>query len=256
MRRSLFILAFALLPGCSLLLDWDPDQLPCADTMPRCSDGFSCLGEVCQADGVVERHGQCTEDRQCQPGLDCRGFACVEPCGQAFYIEAGDACVGDEYCAPFENPSGGAQQGYCVLSECRENFDCQDGSLLRTCVPIKVGAGACLSTCEVGFNPTYTDNCVVEAGGSAVYCQAIGRDNPNFGAQLVCLDAGVNIEGQPCNPVINPCQEGFICDLTQSTPECRQYCDVTNDLCDGGDICCPRQYGQAIYGVCAPNCGT
>ncbi|MEM6732070.1 MAG: hypothetical protein AAF658_10975, partial [Myxococcota bacterium] len=170
MRTRLPILAALFLggavSGCSLLLEWDQDNLPCADTTPRCDEGFSCLGEVCQRDGVVARQGQCTEDRQCQPDFDCRGFRCLLPCEQAFYAENGDGCRSDEYCAPFSDPGGGVQEGYCVPSECRDNRDCTEGTLLRTCVSIKVGAGACLSTCEVSFNPTYTDNCVVEAGGT------------------------------------------------------------------------------------------
>lgn len=261
MRHSWALIALTL-NGCSLALEWDPDNLPCTPVdpvtrqrpEPACADGFSCLGDLCIRDGSTAREERCTEDRQCAPDLFCRDFQCLQSCGQAFYSETGD-CRGDEFCAPFQPVANGPIEGFCLPSQCRENDDCVDGTVVRSCVPIKVGAGACLSTCELGFDPTYFDNCVVEAGAAASYCQPLGRQNPNFGAQLVCLDAGANLEGLPCNPVLNPCQEGFTCDLSTEPAVCARFCSTDNPAsCGSGQVCCRKEYGQARYSVCAASC--
>ncbi|MEO1173433.1 MAG: hypothetical protein AAFX94_15475 [Myxococcota bacterium] len=254
--RVLFLAAGCLLTasGCSLLLDWDQDGLPCSDTEPQCSEGFSCFfNQECVRDGATPRGEQCSEDRQCAPDLFCRNAVCREPCSQAFYAEFDD-CRGDEYCAPF-TPTEGPIEGFCVESDCLEDSDCVEAGSVQSCVRIKVSAGACLSSCEFGFDPLYFDTCVVEPGGVEAYCQAIGRDDRDSGAELVCLDAGDALEGQPCNPILNPCQDGFTCDPTGSAAVCARFCSVNDPAsCGSGQICCQKEFGEARYSVCATNC--
>lgn len=249
--RPLVTLLFALVfGGCSLVLDWEPEGQPCAASQPRCLEGYSCLGDTCVANASVPRGEVCDEDVQCADSLLCRGFQCAEPC-EGLFSQFSD-CKFDELCAPFITQEGVAE-GFCVKSECAVDDDCTLGSIRRSCVPIKVNAGACFSGCEFSFDPagSYSDSCASDSG--AVYCQPIGRDSATQGGQLVCLDAGTTQEGDPCSPFLQDCGEGFVCDLTLSSPVCRRLCDEELMNCSIG-VCCRRDYGEATYFTCAPNC--
>lgn len=248
MRMTLPVL-IAALSGCSLVLDWSVDELPCQKSEPECLDGYSCLEQVCVRDGGTERDERCSGDRQCEPGLFCRGAVCRAPCDQEIYAEV-DACLANEFCAPFPDARG-RTEGYCVRSECRDDADCLDGNRPRSCVPIKVGAQACFSTCEYEFSPGYSDSCFSGFGEPDVYCQAVGRPlRP--GAKLVCLEAGLRREGDACHPVTDPCEEGLTCDLAQEDPTCARLCDpARTDACELPEICCRKQYGDAQYDVCS-----
>lgn len=266
--RAVIAVVALLFSGCSLILDWDSNGGPCAQSDPQCPDSFSCAFTTCVADGTLVRGEECSADGQCQPGLDCKNARCTPPCGGSFYQANNDGCLADEYCAPFPDE----EDGFCVPSQCQRDDDCTVGTSVQTCVQIKLGAGACFSTCEIErFVPDYVDSCVSEPGGPPVYCQPIGRDDPSRGARLVCFDANTLPEAgardTTCNPVLTPCQArvqvgtgtdlttiGLTCDLTESTPRCRQLCDPIDNNCGENEICCPREIGQARYAVCVPDC--
>lgn len=70
--------------GCSTLLVWDSDGLPC-DELGACVAGYSCLDERCVLWGSVTKGGACSDDVQCAEGSVCAGDRCATPCDGWFH---------------------------------------------------------------------------------------------------------------------------------------------------------------------------
>lgn len=237
--------------ACMLVLDWEPEGLPCQSD-GSCGDGYSCLSQsqTCVKDGSTSRIEPCTLDQQCASGLKCVGFLCREPCPKYFESGGQDPCDLDEFCKPFAAPGlVPPWRGYCSPTECGADADCVDARDGTACVSVKPGASACFSDCEPKFaGGVYGDSC---QGLTPKYCQDLGRAGFE---QFVCLDAGGLPTGAPCSLINNACARGATC--YQSV--CMKYCNPasTSDPvnCQAGELCCSVERGAVSFGVCATTC--
>ena len=73
--------------GCSLILDWDPQGLPCEDTV-TCADGYSCLVNLCILNDSVPEGSTCNRTEQCSGDLICANFSCADACTK-YYESSG-----------------------------------------------------------------------------------------------------------------------------------------------------------------------
>lgn len=254
------LLALGLLGGCSLLLDWDKDGLPCDNS--QCDPGYSCLdsNNSCVADSSLPVDHACTYDIQCAPSLLCgqSPAVCRKACTSLDYQERSE-CGSGEFCKP-EIGRNNQLVGICVESECLVDNECPDSGF--ACVSITSSANACLHSCG-GVNVTlsygdYSDNC-----GASEYCQPVGRAGS---AQFACLDASRNaaLPNQECDLISHPCPAGEHKNDIPASDEsygyacvdgfCRAYCDGT-PACGAGFTCSLVQHlldqGQA-FSVCSP----
>jgi hypothetical protein len=249
------VVTAALAAGaCSLILNWDPDGLPCG-TSKECASGYSCMVNSCVADGTIPLGETCSEDQQCEgePDVTCGSnpFTCRERCEAL--LETTTTCGSTQYCRPELNTGATNQAtGTCVDSECTNDDDCSLSAGL-TCVPVTETARACLQQCEYSFaTGTYTDRCTPTSGGQVQYCQSIG---PSGHISFVCLDLADGLsrqfEGGVCDPVTNPCDVGLICHQTR----CYWLCEGDGSgQCNIGttqQVCLPLP-GDGTARICDP----
>jgi hypothetical protein len=268
-------MAMATLCGCSLVLDWAPDGLPC-DTEKKCADGFSCLVNRCVAEGSLAVGDTCSASAQCEdyPTNICGSnpFTCRKRCQDNYLSNTAGICLTGEYCRPeAERDKPTTWTGTCVASECTGNDQCRDrtpASNSKACVAVSPSANSCLQTCSVAVSGgVYSDTC--GSSNNQVYCQPVG---PKASQSLVCLSrldnnvTGLPNTGDPCRLVDTPCRPGAACTGDSGT-FCRIYCDVgANDLSNGNAYCpqpgspSPAPYccavtngAGALYAVCMPN---
>ena len=239
MLRNLGLVAVILSSAsCTLMLDWEPEGLPCSDEW-ACSDGYSCRVNECVALASVVKNDTCTEDDQCLTGYICSPEPpriCTTSC-QSYM--SGDACDAEEYCMPVSDLGTG---GICIPGDgCAVDNSCQG---IETCVELNDSTSVCLSDCEVTWEGAdYTDNCG-STTGEPYFCQAVGgRDKE----QMVCLasNAQAQDDGSNCNNGSQPCENGSGC----VNDFCRSYCNLalntstsngSNPGCDNdnGELCC------------------
>ena len=146
--------------GCSLLLDWSPDNLPCFNG--DCADNYTCLVNACVPNQSLGKGETCNDDLQCSTGLICAPtlFTCLEECTSNSFYKSTSDCPSGEYCKPVPDTSGVGDPvfvGVCVANECTTDFNC---AAEETCVPIKLTANACVPRCEIIWTGTsYDDTC-------------------------------------------------------------------------------------------------
>lgn len=238
--------------GCTLILDWDPEGLPCEEGV--CADGYSCLAShPCVLDGSIEKGVTCSQDAQCGVGLICAGgFTCATPCAHNSYYKSTADCEADEYCREQHQSVEGKDlwRGYCESADsCQGGAKCGDSDG-KLCVEITSSANACLVGCEIAWTgEDYDGNC----GGTLTqiqYCQPLGKSD-----RLVCRDTEADAQevGQECDLAGKTCKRELAC----VDGLCRKYCklelddsDSTSDPC-GADKCCD----QGAYAYCHPTCG-
>ncbi len=270
----LWLAAAGGLISCSLLLDFNPDGLPCdVANGQACLAGYSCNAPspntyICIADGALKKDAPCQLDRQCHSGLLCPSEVgtCVAPCPiAAAYVAGSPNCPTGEYCRPtmstamFSDGQVHAAQRVtaCVPSDnCTPGAPC-DSSAVRggSCADMK-GASACVIGCEVTFAATtYRDNCGADALGNPRFCQALGP-GPGYDV-LACLDAGPTPQavGSPCgNPVAQPCAPGLGCIRSI----CQAYTPLSNvNSCTPGLTPCDLHVNaNTLVGYCSsdPSC--
>ena len=226
--------------ACSLTLDWDPEGLPCEDTV-TCADGYSCLVNLCILNDSVPLGSTCNKTEQCEADLICANFTCATSCTK--YYESSAECPSGEYCMEHIDENGDFS-GHCEEGNaCTPGEVCQEG---RMCVEITTGSNACLVGCEITWGASgqvYSDSC---GGNQGVlkYCQPLGKQD-----QLVCrdTDAPGEVVGQSCDLVDKTCSRELAC----VNGTCRKYCnlDLPDEICDA-DLCCDR----GTYAVCHSTC--
>ena len=228
----------ATVSACALMLDWDPEGLPCEDNQ-ICADGYSCLVNSCILENSIAKGETCNRNIQCAGELVCANFTCASPCTK--YYESSAECPLGEYCMEHVDENGNFA-GHCQASAlCTVGEPCQEG---RMCIEITTGSNACLLGCEISWSgEVYSDSC----GGSQgviKYCQPLGKRD-----QLVCRDTSVPGQevGQPCDLVENTCSRGLAC----VNGICKRYCnlELPGNIC-GSEQCCD----QGTYGVCDATC--
>jgi hypothetical protein len=264
-------LSLIALSGCSQILDWSPEGLPC-DAENKCGDGFSCLGKRCVADGSLAIRASCNSSVQCEgyPTNICGSqpySACRKRCLDNYLASVAGICNTGEYCRPEPERERPTQwTGTCVESECSTTAQCRNhNGASDVCVAVSPSANACWQTCTVSVSAgVYSDTCGTTDGLD--YCQPIG---PKDNQSLVCLSrldndlSGLPNPGDDCAPVRKPCRPGAAC-VGDAGAVCRIYCDVTVNV-DGINRYCPSaglnppQYccqvtnnGNPIYAVCMP----
>ncbi len=249
----------ACVSSCSLILNWDPDGLPCGANK-ECADTYSCMVSECVADGSIPEDSTCSQEPQCEgaPDVTCGSnpFTCRRRCTKPF--ETNSVCRSDEreYCRPEINRGTVGQAiGTCVKSECLTDNDCE---VDRSCVSITSTALACMQLCQYDFDDLlneYLDRCGGSTSGQQ-YCQPVGpRDNRTF----VCLDlpddASRQAVGDPCDPLVSPCVVGAACVIDK---KCYKLCDETAlppvPQCGATEVCCPISSGGTARVCKAESC--
>lgn len=261
-----WVLGLSSLVGCTLVLDWDKNQLPC-DSEQECLDGYTCLGTACIADSSVAEGGSCNNDVQCGSKLICdhKRFRCFEPCS-TFYRSTSD-CDGQYFCAdhPVEDPVTGVStpRGACVPSECTNDDSCNKPNRPagEICVKITSSASACILGCDVDWtgaiDNTYSNNCG-STPSEPKYCQPIG-----LAKRLVCLPTSNAGEGEDdlCEPIESPCRElteagdGPVTGLACVDSQCRRHCKPqalggSGSQCVSGLTCVPHVGEDVTFGIC------
>ena len=246
-RCILIALCLTAAVGCSRVLEWDTQGMPCEEGL--CLDGFSCLSEVCITEGTVLKEGACSADSQCDDGLICGVGGCAVPCAQ--WYQPANECPEGEYCE--EEFVGGEYRGYCVAgSEVCRTFPgdpCDNDDLQMYCVEMSTDVFACMGSCDIswGEGNIYEDTCgtdeVVEA------CQPLG-----IHGQLVCREerGSAGVIGASCDNVEGTCASGYGC--VEGT--CQLYCnadvsdaELSSNEC-GEQTCCDG----FKYDLCKPDC--
>ena len=236
--------------GCSTLLVWDSDGLPC-DDLGACVAGYSCLDERCVLWGSVTKGGACSDDVQCAEGSVCAGDRCATPCDGWFHRER--ECSPGDYCS--EHPVDGGYRGHCVAGVGPEictgvNAPCDNDDLRKYCVEIYAEVFACMKSCDISWadDASYEDTCGGDEGAGT--CQPMG-----IHGQLVCREtrSSPGAAGATCNNVTESCAAGLAC----VEGICEVYCNVAlegssseSSPCEGGRCC-----EEFKYGICRPECG-
>ena len=226
------VLAAAVVAGCSLLVQFDPEAQPC-DSAGQCSVGFSCVpdpggdGGVCKSnDGgtVTPDAGQpdastCSaretlcgdmRDNDCDNAIDCADSDCMGvACDDRDSCTTGEVCSGGT-CArgtPIvcNNPPNPCQQmsgtceagtGRCVYNSLPDGTTCGAGRASRCC------SGTCINTT---LNGSHCGGCNLGCSSQQV-CQPIDSSGcvpaepANTSGRCTCnvaTDAGCP-NGQTC----------------------------------------------------------
>jgi hypothetical protein len=264
------------LTACSLILDFNPEGLPCdLSNKEGCLEGFSCNSPspntfICVGDQSLANGSVCQLDRQCPTGTICPTGVnlCVTPCdlSQA-YVASSPNCPAYTYCRPVLSTgmfSDGAAHPAQRVAGCVPTDSCTPGQACNSnlvqggiCADMRNSAAACVVGCEVKFNATaYADNCGADVNGNPRFCQPLG---PGPGLDvLACLDAGTTPQpaGSPCgNPVAQPCAPGTGCIHNV----CRAYTNLSTNVnaCTSGLTPCDLHVNaNTLVGYCSndPSC--
>ena len=240
-----FLLSLCLvgmLGGCSLVLDWNSDNLRCGTGPNPCDPGYSCLaGEVCVADYSLQPNAICYDSKQCEAPYICppQLFRCVKPCSQFYAQDA--SCASGQYCALY-GAEGATASGTAPVGGCADSANCVPGtetcsvanSVGNICIGVNSSVQACVPECTLSFvNNSYSDNC------GSDYCTPVG----SLGEQgLTCVPTSTNHGvGAACNATSNPCA-GSNSGLGCINGFCRTWCPTNNPvastaLCGSGVQC-------------------
>lgn len=279
-RPSFFGLAVLLAltsVGCSAVLHWDENNLPCDSSVVGgrthfCLDGYHCQDDSlqCVRDGSLTMGHACTQAASCAAGLTCPidllgggGVAgsggvhqCLAGCNTTAtdkgFLQADGCSDRLQVCLPYLNVAN-SNVNKALLGACLPSANCTSGASCAlngnddgTCVAVSDVAQACLQGCEVTWTttPTYTDNC--DALHSCVPVGAAGEK------RFVCMYNATNtaqnpnasvagqtpgVEGAACSTVLAPCAKGLVC----SQGVCARYCQLTSNTtsnCPTGESCC------------------
>ncbi len=252
-----FLWLFCWLPAACLV---SPTSERHCDALTLCPDGFSCLHDICIADGDLPEGDICTASRQCDgfPEVSCseRTHTCRRVC--TALLAADSTCEHDQYCRAERVSSLVAEwTGVCAGSQCRDEFACIAIDPLTTCVPVTEHAGVCLEPCAVDLSAgAYADTCT-PVGGLTRSCQPVGLAGRQA---LVCLprlvDEGMaNDAGESCDLYDAPCKLGLACVGERDQEHCRAYCDPSRGDADcpqaSTPYCCAvRSLATPLYHVC------
>ncbi|MFM2151864.1 MAG: Dickkopf N-terminal cysteine-rich region [Pseudomonadota bacterium] len=164
MRRWLLWCAVAL-AGCSALVDWSADGLPC-DADGTCRDGYVCTASrVCVAETVAVGTCPCASpfeacvDGACAASCDQRPCGAGEVCASADGLchassggGLGARCTADADCATDAFCLASGSGGVCTR-RCEQDADCGEGPL--TCRTFDASAKLCaapsLTVCGEGI---------------------------------------------------------------------------------------------------------
>jgi hypothetical protein len=221
-RMRLLVLTLAGLSGCTLLLDFDSDELACSEDQ-KCSSGYSCLGEYCVADGSQGEGEACYEQRQCALRLSCADFTCRRPCEKIFAEQ--DECGPAKTCtrvALVDGKFGGAclpADPACDPPACQPTRNGRQ----RTCTSLDDGVLECLEQCVYTCNGSgCTQNCGLSDDNQLQTCQPV----LNNGVQ-VCVPNGDGTHHAECDYANKLCASGNVCvrPFGQGQGYCLKLCD-------------------------------
>lgn len=251
------IAAFAC-SACSLNSAWDPQSVKgarCVDPKQatpeqNCDEGYSCLINSCIPDNTLPEDETCLFDEQCKEGLVCPPgiFSCHKECSK--YYQSDSVCTNPkQYCSPLYHSDTKQFKGYgaCLEGECEATKDsattgktCSDKN--QDCVLFKEGVGKCFTKCTYSLASGSYEDSVTTAGKT---CHPVGNTPVN--QTMVEWTAGDKVEGEYCDPLANPCQEGLVCISginPSAKPACHKLCECPEgDKCRGCDenVLCNEQ---------------
>lgn len=247
--------------ACSLILDFDENERPCApdsdgDGLGECIEGYSCLVIACIKNGSVPEGSTCRVNAHCEAGHVCVAglFTCRKECDSESDAE-NHGCPASMACVPKMDAKGSAA-ATCVPSECTLDEECVPKTN-KICVPVRQGFGVCEYPCEIAC--TTDEGCSGKCGDESLTCQPLGMDYT-----LACSPAGTSTHGMDCNLVDELCALNSACmmDASGSTGTCLAYCDI-NEPPDAASACVAtvasgaeeevplcEQVGDRPYGVC------
>jgi len=201
-----------------------------------CDAGFSCFLNTCIEDGTLEEGDTCTSEVQCGDGLICFGSVCMNGCRDIYHQ---DHCPDGYWCDPenhqfTEDPFGFRfYAGECTESECNpsSNSECGEG---ETCLQVTPGIGACIQSCQYGFNDGFYEDTCQPQDDLAHSCHVIGQTET-----AGCLPSGstsgpaVGFAG--CDTINRPCRPGLVC----VNVVCRRLCsnEVQSEPCPVAESC-------------------
>ncbi|MFZ5467959.1 MAG: hypothetical protein ACOZIN_00865 [Myxococcota bacterium] len=273
-RRLFFIAAMLAASACSLLLNFDPEGLPCDNG--RCAEGYGCVQNVCVKGGPVDACGGCAtgercgadskhclpntcEFRKCGIGQYCEEFEEGPRCVDAKHPRLGTLCLDDAQCASGgpgrlcmrgavqNNLTGTLRKGTCV-EPCAAGGTCQsEGARCRT-LSLGLDAGE-VSLClpDDAFHPCVNDTSCED--NDSLICTVF--DHPAVGPVSLCdsaLTTGA-VVGEPCAATLAGRDGGSLCRNGLCVPRapvdtqqsfCGELCD--EGTCPSGSVCRPVEF--------------
>ena len=253
MRYAGSILCLAMLcGGCSLLLDWGYNGLPCEQVgQPAtyaCASGYTCNqnqscvldhslndSEACSLTEQCAAQSLCTQsfvDRACTSDVTCH--VCATACSLESQVYASGPCGNAMFCAPFcaaKVTRGAAcapadRVAACVAgAACTVNETCNtsDGNAPFVCTAVSASANACVQACSFTWTGGYNDGCS-GTSGNPFFCTPVGESGQQ---QLACIAIGAATPlapgATPCDPFTHPCSPGYACVANV----CSQLCNLT-----------------------------
>ena len=261
--------------ACSLILNWNPNGLPCEfDASVGTEGGYTCLPgyscalrslsdptqNTCIEDFSILPNHNCQKDRQCTKGFICPAGTCQQACDPNNAYTSPTGCSLGQYCKPFYSTSMYSDRGThtatltaaCVPSDtCTAGSPCDpnDGTPgTGACVAINSSANACALGCDITFSvPTtfnsYQEHCLGQNKLEAS-CEAVGPSGSQVTVCVLDYPAPL-VEGQACtNPVAQPCGTGLTC----INGKCAYWCPITtsqSSACATGQYCCAANLTSA-----------
>ena len=231
-------LSFGL--GCSFVLDYPEDSLPCP-----CKPDFVCLrtSNVCVQKESVDDFKSCSPDAEfpddlCKQGSRCFDFRdgpmCLPRCVPSHYstpevdqsIRA--QCGAGKGC--FQVLGGGPADGVCYAGECSPLS--QDCAPPQQCAAFNL-AGVCFTPCRI-FPPNA--GCI---GTQA--CHPLGASSVT-----ACIETGLRQPGEVCSDVASCAKadgngRSLVCARPEGSSDqlrCLKICKFGSAAgCDGGEAC-------------------
>lgn len=237
MRGSLITVAIAaaVVAGCSLLLSFDPNGLPC-DAQGKCLAGYACVNQRCIHSTATNSCGGCGPGQRCRVGST--SSTCV-PDTCAFRIcPVGSSCVSDggTACVPVRSPGEG--------QACATDNDCIAPKLcFKGLIPRGAKFGTCLEPCPGQICSTPGTQCVT---------QRLALD---AGTTSVCLSGG---QPTPCRSDDDCAADGLVCAaFDHPTGGPLTLCDSPQPGASVGEACGrTADGGSCADGLCLPQVGS
>lgn len=247
MRGVLLALFVCVLPGCSLLVQFDPQTQPC-DPAGACLSGYQCVDGLClstDAGGVdagEQDSGSCpAKETNCADGVDddCDQLTdCADPdceaqgCDDLNPCTTGNTCAGgscnrgtpvvcDMPPSPCMAQAGTCEAGTgrCLYASLADGVQCGTAAAARCC------GGTCINTT---LNTANCGGCGLSCGMGQV-CQPIN--------QSTCSIEPIDTSGRCSCNATTPCPRGQACTNGFCVPASATQCSPGQSVTTAGVSC-------------------
>lgn len=270
---STLMLIVGLGTGCSLLLDWDPNNQPCNtdQTQPDCDDGYSCASGLCVSDRSIPRGDSCAKDKQCveypagictpNPSVcrvQCTTYYGPTECESGYYCRPSTESTSTTGTSTTSTSTTGTSttRGSCVASECPTPGAATGCANKQYCFKIASSANACLASC--GKPTTANPSSSLGYCASTSTCQPVGVSGS---VSLACIAKSKTVVplGGTCDLGAATCDQAGACigaSLGATDPAiCRTLCDPaaavgTTGACASPATCQSVAASGGTFGFC------